>query len=180
MRVGRSRLLKKRVAQSGEQHYPGSRTRDRTLERVAQRRGIFDVLSARVDIQEGRMLILFGGGDGGGIYVGADGKVHRIPPWTPDIQVQLKAVNALVALENAHETALTKEATALAERLSTKVIPQITKTIGTPQLGDTSVAFVDGDDGFVCGSTGKHPIPVPHRVAANLYSPVTSQQAVHA
>lgn len=124
------------------------------------------------------MLILFGGGDGGGIYVGADGKVHRIPPWTPDIQVQLKAVSALVALENAHETTLTREATALAERLSTKVIPQITKTVDTPQIGDAAVAFLDIDDGFVCGSTGKHPVPVPHHITARLYSPVLSQEAV--
>ncbi len=124
------------------------------------------------------MLILFGGGDGGGFYVGADGKIHRIPPWTPDVQVQLKAVSALVALDGVHETGLAKEATALAERLSTKVIPQITKTVGAPQLGDTSIAFVDGDEGFVCGSTGKHPIPVPHRVTANIYSPVNSQEAI--
>jgi hypothetical protein len=129
-------------------------------------------------IQEGDMLILFGGGDGGGIYVGPDGKVHRIPPWSPDVQAQLKAVSALVALEGVHETGLAKEAAVLAERLSTKVIPQITKSVGTQQLGDTSIAFVDGDDGFVCGSTGKHPIPVPHRVATNLYSPVTSQEPI--
>ena len=124
------------------------------------------------------MLILFGGGDGGGFYVGADGRIHRIPPWTPDVQAQLKAVSALVALDGVHESGIAKEATALAERLSTKVIPQITKTVGTPQLGDTSIAFVDGDEGFVCGSTGKHPIPVPHHVAANLYSPVSSQEAI--
>jgi hypothetical protein len=149
-----------------------------SLERVARGRGIFDVHTARVDTQEGRMLILFGGGDGGGIYVGADGKVHRIPPWTPDVQVQLKAVSALVALEGVHEAGVVKEAATLAERLSTRVIPQITRNVGTPQLGDTSVAFVDGDDGFVCGSTGKHPIPVPHRVTANVYSPVASQEAI--
>ena len=124
------------------------------------------------------MLILFGGGDGGGIHVGPDGKVHRIPPWSPDVQVQLKAVSALVALEGVHDTGLGKEATALAERLSTKVIPQITKNVGASQLGDSSIAFVDGDDGFVCGSTGKHPIPVPHRVATNVYSPVGSQEAI--
>ena len=124
------------------------------------------------------MLILFGGGDGGGFYVGADGKIHRIPPWAPDIQVQLKAVSALVGLETLHEAGLTKEATTLAERLSTKVIPQITKQAGAPQAGDSSVAFIDGEDGFVCGSTGKHPIPVPHQVRANVFSPVSSQEAV--
>ena len=124
------------------------------------------------------MLILFGGGDGGGIYVGPDGKVHRIPPWNPEIQVQLKAVSALAALEVVHDSGLAKEAAAFAERLSTKVIPQITKSAGAVQVGDTSIAFVDGDDGFVCGSTGKRPIPVPHRVATNLYSPVTSQEPI--
>jgi hypothetical protein len=127
------------------------------------------------------MLILFGGGDGGGFWVGADGKLHHIGPYGPDILRQLKAVSALVNVTAHHDGAITKEAGALAERLSTTVIPEVTKVAGATQLGDNSIAFIDGDDGFVCGSTGKRPIPIPHHLTAgNVFSPVSSQPAVHA
>ena len=126
------------------------------------------------------MLILFGGGDGGGISIDANG-IHRIPPWTPDVLLQLKTVSALVGVTALHDATLTKEAGAIAERLSTQVIPQITKTAGATNLGDNSIAFVDGDGGFVCGSTGKRPIPIPPKtLTSNAFSPVTQHPAVHA
>jgi hypothetical protein len=126
------------------------------------------------------MLVLFGGGDGGGISIDANG-VHRIPPWTPDVLAELKAVSALVNVATIHDVNVTKEAVALADRLSTKIIPQIMKTAGAGQLGENSIAFVDEDGGFVCGSTGKHPIPIPPKpLGGNVISPVGSQQAVHA
>jgi hypothetical protein len=78
-----------------------------------------------------------------------------------------------------HDAPFTKEAGALAERLSTKVVPQIAKTAGATQLGDNSIAFVDDDGGFVCGSTGKHPIPIPRPLVGNFLSPVTSREAIH-
>lgn len=125
------------------------------------------------------MLILFGGGDGGGIYVDGNGKIHRIPPWSPDTMRQLKAVSALVGVAITNDAGITKEAGALAERLSTKVIPQLVKSAGATQLGENSIAFVDDDGGFVCGSTGKHPIPVPPRaIGGNVFSPVTSHEAI--
>ncbi|HEY2163374.1 MAG TPA: hypothetical protein VGH04_05260 [Gemmatimonadaceae bacterium] len=123
------------------------------------------------------MLVLFGGGDGGGFWVGADGKLHPIPPYGPDILRQLRAVSALVAVATHDEGTFTKEAESLAERLSTTVIPEVTKFAGATQLGDSSIAFVDGDDGFVCGSTGKLPIPIPHHVFGNIFSPVRAQPA---
>lgn len=125
------------------------------------------------------MFILFGGGDGGGIWVDANGKIHPIPPWNPDTMLQLKAVSALTGVATINDAGLTKEAGALAERLSTKVIPQLAKSAGATQLGDNSIAFVDEDGGFVCGSTGKHPIPIPRSLVGHLISPVTSREAVH-
>ena len=125
-------------------------------------------------------MILFGGGDGGGIVIDANG-IHRIPPYTPDVLLQLKAVSALVGVNALHNPRLTQEATALAEQLTTTVIPQITKTAGATNLGDNSIAFVDDDGGFVCGSTGKRPIPIPPKtLTTNQFSPVTQHQAVHA
>jgi len=123
------------------------------------------------------MLVLFGGGDGGGFWVGPDGKLHPIPPYGPDILRQLRAVSALVDVAAHDEGTFTKEAESLAERLSTTVIPEVTKFAGATQLGDSSIAFVDGDDGFVCGSTGKRPVPIPHHVFGNVFSPVRAQPA---
>jgi hypothetical protein len=126
------------------------------------------------------MLILFGGGDGGGISVGGDGTIHRIPPWNPETMLELKAVSALVGVATLHDGAVTKDAGALAERLSTKVIPKLAKTLGATQMSDNSIAFVDDDGGFVCGSTGKHPIPIPPRpLGGHVISPVTSREAIH-
>jgi len=126
------------------------------------------------------MVILFGGGDGGGIIIDATG-VHRIPPWTPDVLVELKAVSALLSVNALHDAGLTKDAGAIAERLTTKVIPQIVKNAGGSNLGENSVAFVDGDGGFVCGSTGKLPIPIPPRgITGNQFSPIVQHEAVRA
>src|SRR2546423_64866 len=90
----------------------------------------------------GRMFILFGGGDAGGFWIGSDGKIHRIPPWTPDIVAQFKAVSALVTLgAQVNDAAVVKDAGALAERLSTTVIPKATKIAGATNLGENSIAF---------------------------------------
>jgi hypothetical protein len=113
------------------------------------------------------MMILFGGGDGGGIYIGADGKIHRIPPWTPDFMLELKAVNALTAAsQRLGNAGLAKEMFSLAERVSTTVVPEIAKSVHGGVSANESVAFIDADDGFTCGTTGKHPIPfpIPHGV----------------
>jgi hypothetical protein len=125
------------------------------------------------------MMILFGGGDGGGIVIDANG-IHRIPPYTPDVLLQLKAASALVGVNALHNAKLTQDVTAIAEQLTTAVIPQLTKTAGATNLGENSIVFVDDDGGFVCGSTGKKPIPIPRKtLTSNQFSPVTQQQAVH-
>jgi len=125
------------------------------------------------------MMILFGGGDGGGIVIDAKG-IHRIPPYDPGVLLQLKAASALVSVNALHDANLTREATAIAERLTTTVIPQLTKTAGATNLGDNSIAFIDADGGFVCGSTGKKPIPIPPKsLTTNQFSPVTQHTAVH-
>ena len=42
------------------------------------------------------VLILFGGGDGGGIWIGPDG-VHPIPPFGPDVAAALHAAVAVTS-----------------------------------------------------------------------------------
>ncbi len=108
------------------------------------------------------MMVLFGGGDGGGIYIDAKGVLHRIPPWTPDLMAQLKAVNALTsAAGRVKAPEIGKEMHGLAERLASGVIPRLAQSVGGIGAGENTVAFFDGDDGFFCGSTGKRPIPFP-------------------
>lgn len=104
------------------------------------------------------MLILFGGGDGGGIFIGPDGKPHRIPPWNPDLLAFLNAANYLLK-------AKTPETQVFAEKLTTTALPRITEKMDPMIKGAKTVAFLDGDDGFTCGSTGKKPFPfpIPHR-----------------
>jgi len=153
------------------------------IEPVERRRRIFDEpqYAPRVPMHGGgSMMILFGGGDGGGIVIDATG-IHRIPPYSPDVLLQLKAASALVAVNALHTGKLAGDTTAIAEQLTTAVIPQITKTAGATNLGDNSIACVDDDGGFVCGSTGKRPIPIPRKtLTSNQFSPVTQHQAVHA
>src|SRR5258708_40329193 len=106
------------------------------------------------------MMVLFGGGDGGGFWIGADGKVHKIPPWTPDTMAVLRASAAILkASSHVSGSSLTHELTAVAEKLTASVIPGLAK--GAELGAGGQVVFLDGDDGFTCGTTGKHPIPVP-------------------
>jgi hypothetical protein len=108
------------------------------------------------------MLILFGGGDGGGIYIGPDGRIHRLPPWTPNVMAQLKAANVLTtAAQRVGQSELGTEMRRFAERLTAAVIPEVAKSVGGIPAGENTVAFLDADDGFVCGSTGQKPVPVP-------------------
>ena len=121
------------------------------------------------------MFVLFGGGDAGGIYIGTDGKVHRIPPWNPEILVQLRAVKSLTAaVTQIHDTGLAKEVSTLSERLSKNVIPQAAKVAGVSLGAADAVAFFDPDGGFTCGTTGAHPIPFPGpHISVPGFTPVT-------
>jgi hypothetical protein len=107
------------------------------------------------------MMVLFGGGDGGGFWVGADGKVHKIPPWTPDNMALLRASAAILkaGLHVSGHASLANELSAVAEKVTSSVIPVLAK--GAELGAGAQVAFIDGDDGFTCGSTGKHPFPIP-------------------
>lgn len=111
-------------------------------------------------------LILFGGGDGGGIYIGADGKLHRIPPMDPTLIAELSAIAQLVKVSGMVGKQ-GSEVTAVTERIASSVIPQVLKGAGVQGGANTSVSFVSDYDDFVCGSTGKIiPVPIPRGVGA--------------
>jgi hypothetical protein len=97
------------------------------------------------------IVILFGGGDAGGIIITAHG-IKRIPPFGPEVLRELRAVNHLTHIGDGREHADS------AARLSAAALTRIGKATGTT---GASVMFADGDDFVYCGN-GRKPIPVPH------------------
>jgi hypothetical protein len=78
--------------------------------------------------------IIMIGTDGGGWYIGKDGKIHRIPGWNPE---ELKDVaNLLGALRNVSQI----KTAGLAERLSAELHDAVAKQLGGHiQAGDVVV-----------------------------------------
>lgn len=74
------------------------------------------------------------GGDGGFWYIGADGKLHRVPPWSPDVMRDLNAAATLVSVaQNLKEGEVSRQLTAVAEKLisaHTHEIQQHTEKLG--------------------------------------------------
>jgi hypothetical protein len=97
------------------------------------------------------IVILFGGGDAGGIIITAHG-IKRIPPFGPEVLRELRAVNSLANSANG------KEFGDVASRLSANALAQVGRATGTT---GASVMFADGDDFVYCGN-GVRPGPIPH------------------
>ena len=105
-------------------------------------------------------VILFGGGDAGGLII-TDRGIRPIPPFDPAILLNLRAANAMVkAIAAARgddvRTKISKSATGLCNL----AVEQIEEAVGSLD-GEHSLIFQDDDGGFYCGSTGKPPIPIP-------------------
>ena len=116
------------------------------------------------------VLILFGGGDGGGIGIRGDGKVIRIPPYNPETMRQLRSLAGLaIAQTNIKDQGLAREIGALGQKVATTSIPGVLATVLPAGATVTGVAFLDDDGGFTCGSTGQHfgPFPGPHGSVAH-------------
>jgi hypothetical protein len=105
-------------------------------------------------------VILFGGGDGGGIRITPNG-IEPIPPFDPAIRHQLRALNGLARagrLLSAEES--DRILGGVVTKLSNAVISQLEAVVGELDA-DNGVIYQDADGGFTCGSTGKPPIPFP-------------------
>jgi hypothetical protein len=105
-------------------------------------------------------VILFGGGDGGGLRI-TDHGIERIPPFDPGILRQFKAVNALIRVRSAE---LGHQVEKLATQMTDQLVANVQKTTGA---SGGAIVFMDVEDGFVCG-TGPHPLPFPHHLLASL------------
>ncbi|QFP75534.1 hypothetical protein [Deinococcus sp. AJ005] len=105
-------------------------------------------------------VILFGGGDGGGLIITADG-VRRIPPWTPEIRHMLEGVNALSRLKMEGASALAEKLLSSAEKAVEQLTGTLEKGTTVTYLGRGVGQHADFDDGFVCGTPWRRPIPIP-------------------
>jgi hypothetical protein len=105
------------------------------------------------------MVILFGGGDGGGLYITASG-VRPIPPFDPFLRRELKGLASLVSATAQPGGDAERELAQLVNKLSNVAIGQIEAAVG-PLDGDVGLVYMDEDGGFRCGSTGKPPVPIP-------------------
>jgi hypothetical protein len=102
-------------------------------------------------------VVLFGGGDAGGLILTEHG-VKPIPPWNPFNLAVLRGLSSLVSARAAAGKA-GKELDAVIDTLHRSVTEAATKDFGS--LGNGGLLFADGDEGVFCGSTG--PVHVPIR-----------------
>jgi hypothetical protein len=104
------------------------------------------------------MIVLFGGGDGGGFIITANG-IRKIPPYDPPILHALKAARHLAEAGARKGTA--GDLAGIATRVASGAFEQIQKSAGSSFDRGGEIVFLDADGGFVCGSVGKPPIPIP-------------------
>jgi hypothetical protein len=104
-------------------------------------------------------VILFGGGDGGGLIIGPNG-VRPIPPFDPFLRLQLRGLSALLQGTTGMPERLQGEMASLTTRVSNLVVEQVEGVVGKLDA-DNSLIYQDADGGFTCGSTGRPPIPIP-------------------
>ncbi len=110
-------------------------------------------------------IILFGGGDGGGLRIGPNG-VEPIPPYNPAIRLQLRALHQLVQATNlVPKKVSSKLLTPIVSKLTSALLGQIEPITGEIDA-DNGLVYQDVDGGFTCGSTGKPPIPFPWPVGS--------------
>lgn len=104
-------------------------------------------------------VILFGGGDGGGLIIGPNG-VRPIPPFDLSLRLQLRGLSGLINGITPMPVEPQREMGKLVNRISNLIIEQVESVVGRLDEG-SSLIYQDDDGGFHCGSTGKPPIPIP-------------------
>jgi hypothetical protein len=105
-------------------------------------------------------VILFGGGDAGGLIITAHG-IRRIPPFDPGLRLQLRGVSALTQASGQLQG--DQDFSALVNKLAHHAVARVGAVVGVLDA-ENSLIFQDDAGGFSCGSTGKPPIPLPHPV----------------
>jgi len=102
-------------------------------------------------------VILFGGGDAGGIII-SDTGVRPIPPFDPAILLQLRGIGAIMqSLERIPSENMMRKVGPYVHQLSNLAIEQVEQIVG-PLQGEHSLIYQDENGGFSCGATGKPPV----------------------
>ena len=119
-------------------------------------------------------LILFGGGDGGGLLIGSHG-VRPVPPFNSDIRLQLHGVSALLNGKGATSQESVNEMGTLSHRLSNLIFAEVEHIVG-PLEGEHSLIYQSERGGFYCGSMGKAPVAFtwPPDHAASIQDLITN------
>jgi hypothetical protein len=104
-------------------------------------------------------VILFGGGDGGGLIIGPNG-VRPVPPFDPSLRLQLRGLSALINGVTRMPEKPHREIGKLINRVSNLIVEQVEGVVGRLE-GENSLIYQDDDGGFTCGSSGKPPFPIP-------------------
>ena len=107
----------------------------------------------------GARVILFGGGDGGGLIFGLHG-VRPIPPFDPALRKQLQAVNLLTHALQLRGRHAPTDLSSLTRELTNVVVGELEAVVGPlAERGGLTYQAVDG--GFTLGTRGEPPIPFP-------------------
>jgi hypothetical protein len=65
-------------------------------------------------------IVFVGGSDAGGFYIGADGKIHRIPGWNPeqlrDVSNSLSALRTLSQVKNPNIASISSQLFAVVQK----------------------------------------------------------------
>jgi hypothetical protein len=105
-------------------------------------------------------VILFGGGDAGGLILTEHG-IKPIPPWNPFYLAQLRGLGALVSAKaSAGRNKAGKELDGVISTLNRTVTEAATRDFGS--LGGGGILLVADEDGVYCGTTGPIHVPIPH------------------
>ncbi len=105
-------------------------------------------------------VIIFGGGDGGGIRITPNG-IKPIPPFGPPFLFQIRALNELAhAFYRMREKDSVRLLGDVITKLTGAVLTQLEAQVGEIDA-DNGLIYQGMSGGFSCGSTGKPPIPFP-------------------
>jgi len=120
-------------------------------------------------------VILFGGGDGGGLVITSHG-IRRIPPFDPLVRAQLAALSRLTrAASYLPNPDVRRQLGQITTKLTHVVLSQLEAIAGSIDK-ESGLVYEDPDGGFVCGSTGRPPIPIPVPPVGTLQQVIESGQ----
>ena len=110
-------------------------------------------------------------GNGVGIVISASG-IKIIGPCDPELLAALRAIGGIQGAQRSLPKEVQREAAAFATRLGSVAFEAAQKVAGERLDAEGGLVFLDGDDGFTCGSTGKPPIPLPRGARIPMPRPV--------